>query len=473
MSNAAAISLGPQLTAEDAERIYAQGKEAVIFSLLQLAQMLAERQAAGTTPSTPSGMIPVYQKPAAPESKPGRTKKPGAKPGHTGSRRPAPTRIDRRESHRSPTCPGCGGKLKRSGRTRVRYVEDIPDDVRTEVTEHTIHRDWCPECRKSVEPKIPNALPNCMLGHRVVVLSAWLHYGLGNTLSQIVEVFSHHLQMQITPGGLLAMWFRLQEILYPWYEEIQRQALASAVLHADETGWRVKGKTWWLWCFSSTDLTYYMINRTRGGPALREFFITEFAGVLVADFWGPYNAIAAGARQKCLVHLLRELKHVEKYRRPGPDWADFAKKLRRLLGDAVRLWKRDAVPDAEFGSKRARLDARLAELIVTPWEDRHARRLVKRLRRHREELFTFLDHENVPFENNHAERAIRPAVIIRKNSYANRSERGADAQAVLMSIHRTLKQRGLDPLATIVSALRTYSSTGQLPPLPQIAAASG
>lgn len=470
MTEIASIPLGPHLTAEDAERIFAQGKEAVVFALLKLSRMVARQQSGEATPSTPSGMVPVYKKPAAPESS-GRAKRPGARPGHVGARRPRPERIDRRQSHRCQSCPDCGGPLKRCRRTRVRYVEDIPDDVRAEVTEHTLHRDWCPQCRTHVEPKVPDALPGHTLGHRVMVLSSWLHYGLGNTLSQIVDVFGHHLQLTLTPGGLLALWFRMQEVLYPWYEEIQRQALTSAVLHADETGWRVKGKTWWLWCFSSTDLTYYMIHRGRGSPALREFFLEEFAGVLVADFWGAYNAIGTGARQKCLVHLLRDLKHVEKYQNSDTDWADFAKKLRRLIGDAVRLWKREAVPEHEFRSKRARLDARLGELIAAPWENRHARRLVKRLRRHRDELFTFLDHENVPFDNNHAERAIRPAVIIRKNSYANRSERGADTQAVLMSVYRTLKQRGHDPLTTIVSALRTYVTTGQLPPLPKKSAA--
>ena len=72
----------------------------------------------------------------------------------------------------------------------------------------------------------------------------------------------------------------------------------------------------------------------------------------------------------------------------------------------------------------------------------------------------------MPFDNNAAERAIRPAVIIRKNSYGNRSERGADTQAVLMSIYRTLKQRGHDPLKTIITALADYLTTGKLLPLP-------
>jgi transposase len=166
------------------------------------------------------------------------------------------------------------------------------------------------------------------------------------------------------------------------------------------------------------------------------------------------------------VHLLRELKTVEKYGRPGPHWPVFVKKLRRLLGDAIRLKKRDDVPAEEYASRRARLTVRLDELIATAWEDKDAQRLIKRLRRHRDDLPTFLDEPDVPFDNNHAERAIRPAVMIRKNSFGNRSDRGADTQAVLMSVYRTLQQRGHAPLKTIVDALATYLATGKLPSLP-------
>jgi len=80
-------------------------------------------------------------------------------------------------------------------------------------------------------------------------------------------------------------------------------------------------------------------------------------------------------------------------------------------------------------------------------------------------LFTFLDQPGAAFDNNAAERAIRPAVIIRKNSYGNRSQQCADCQSVLMSIFRTLKQRGHDPIQAVVSALAEYLTTGQLAPL--------
>jgi transposase len=457
-----------RLTEEQARAIVAQGSDVAVFAILELSKRLAEQQAktaaeSHQTPSTPSGMKPPFRK----LSGKSRKKKPGAKRGHRGSRRNTPERIDRQVEHRADRCPDCGGRLKRCAETRTRFTEDIPD-IQPEVTEHTIHRDWCPKCKKRVEPVVADALPQSTLGNRVLVLSAWLHYALGNTLSQIVEVFNFHLQMKITSGGLVQMWYRLQAILYPWYEQIQQEALRSAVLHADESGWRVDGKTHWLWCFTTQNATFYMIDRSRGSPALMKFFIKEFAGTLVTDFWGAYNAVVCALRQTCLAHLLRELEHTEKYKSPGKHWPAFAKKLRRLLGDAIRLWRRrDELPEATYASRRDRITARLQALIDTPWQDTQARRLIKRLRRHQSDLFTFLNQPNVPFDNNAAERAIRPAVIIRKNSYGNRSEQGADCQAVLMSIFRTLKQRGHDPVRTIINALTVYLTTGKLPPLSQ------
>jgi transposase len=458
--------LGPQLTAEQAALIFQQGQEAVVFALLTLAKQLAEKQAAAATasdPSTPSGQTPPYAKPASKS----RTKAKGAKPGHPGHRRSAPTRIDHREDHTLSACPKCHGPVRLCRTSRTRVIEDIPADITPVVTEHTIHRYWCPACRETVEPVVVDAFAGSTIGLRVVVLSAWLHYLLGTTLAQIIDVFNFHLQFPLSPGGLVQMWHRLRQVLLSWHLEIQAQALQSAVLHADETGWRVNGRTHWLWCFTSTNVTYYMIDRRRGSPALKRFFRKEFAGTLVTDFWGAYNAIVCARKQKCLPHLLRDLKRTAHYEKPGGDWPAFSKVLKRLIRDSLRLSKRRKELSAErFALRRQRLGHRLHDLLAQPWENRHARRLVKRLRRHESELFTFLDHPEVPSDNNHAERQIRPAVMVRKNSYANGSDDGAETQSVLMSVFRTLKQRDHHPVSAILEAVRSYLQTGQLPPLP-------
>jgi hypothetical protein len=466
-------ALEGRLTDPQAEELAKLDRHLVKLAFLAASVRIAELQgklaiAGPGHPSTPSGQKPPYIKPPAPQ----RRGKPGAKAGHVGTRRPMPPQIDRQEEHRLEVCPDCGGQLQRCKRKRTRTVEDILADLRTEVTEHTIHRDYCPACRKHVEPAVPDALPNATVGHNLVALTGWLHYGIGVTTQQVLDLVGIHLHTRLSAGGLISIWHRLGGVLLPWYDQIADAARHSAVLWADETGWRTNGLTCWLWCFASKDACYYMIDRSRGGPALVKFFTEAFDGVLVHDFWAAYDAIAAGDHQCCLAHLLRELEKVD-LTNGSAQWKAFAKKLRRLVRDGIRLRKRADFEPARYGDLIRRIDRRLMDLATSSYADADAARLAKRLDRYRDSLFTFLDHPAVPFENNHAERMIRPAVIIRKNSQSNRSHKGATTQAILMSIFRTLKLRGQDPLETVAAALRTYTATGHLPPLPIQSVADG
>ncbi len=358
-------------------------------------------------PATPSGQRPIYTKPPAPK----RRRKPGAKTGHQPSRRPRPKRVERHEEHRLDVCPDCGGDLQRCKRKRTRTVEDILEDLRAVVTEHTVHRDYCPACKKHVEPVVPDALPTAIIGHRLVGLTAWLHYGLGVTIDQVRELLRYQLQTHLSAGGLVAIWQWVARILELWYEQIAREARDSAVLHADETGWRVDGRTYWLWCFANPDLCYYLIDRSRGSPALEKFFIEAFDGILVTDFWAAYNAVTTGERQLCLVHLLRELEKVD-LSNDSVEWQAFAKKLRRLVRDGIRLRKRPDFEPEQYTSRIERIDQRLMALARAAYTDKDASRLAKRLLKYCDSLFTFLDHPAVPFENNFAERMIRPAVVL-------------------------------------------------------------
>ena len=473
-----------------AEQLYVLGPDAVALALLAAARHIVEQNAriteqdkrivelqrqvgqANVSPATPSGMIPVYAKPnAAPPGK-RRRKRPGARDGHPGHRRPAPLRIDQQQEHRLKVCPCCGGRLQRCQRSRTRIIEELPENLQPVVTEHTIHRDYCPKCKKHVEPVVPDALPNATFGHRLVSFTSWCHYGLGVTLDQIVDILQFHLQTKLSPGGLIAAWRRLAEILTPWYEQIAEQAKKSAYLHADETGWRVQGRTCWLWCFTNHQNCYYLIDRCRGSPVLQRFFGEAFDGILLHDFYTAYESIDVLDRQYCLVHLLRELEKVDQ-RNTSPEWQAFAKTLRRLIKDGISLRKRPDFTPEKYRSRIVRIGRRLDAIVAAGSTDGDARRLLKRLRRTHEHLFTFLDYPEIAFENNFAERQIRPAVILRKNSQSNRSDRGAVTQAVLMSIYRTLRLRGHDPLKTIANAMHTYLESGHLPMLPTTDIADG
>ncbi len=463
-----------RLSEDEARQFATTNPECIVFTLLALQQRLAGLSQS-TGPNTPSSVIPPYQKPPI-KPKPNQKgkKKRGGQPGHTGrTRDPLPT-SDRTREHQCQRCPDCSGKLTRTGKTRSRRSEDIPEDLKPVITEDVIHRDYCPNCKKRVEPKLPDVLPNCTLGNRTLVLATLLHFLQGLSIGQIVDTFNFHLRMKVTPGGLVQMWHRLADLLFAWYEQIHHESLESATLHADETGWRVSGKTHWLWCFANTENVFYMIDRSRGSPALAKFFTRAFEGTLITDFWSPYDAVICADKQKCWPHLLRDVAAVDDVSTDHKEWKSFSRRLIGVYRDAKKLQPQRATMAADaYDMLVARLEARVASLASETWEHPDANRLSKRLTKHGNELLTFLWHSDVPSDNNAGERAIRPAVMIRKNSYCNHSDRGALTQSVLMSVLRTLRVRGHQPLDTILSSLAVYSTTGLLPPLPPKSEAAG
>ncbi|MFB3789575.1 MAG: IS66 family transposase zinc-finger binding domain-containing protein [bacterium] len=133
-------------------------------------------------------------------------------------------------------CPNCGGPLQRCNgqqSVRIRIIEDLPAEAGPEVTEHIIHRDYCPRCQKPVEPPVADALTHSRIGHRLLVLTAYWHYALGLTLAQIRDTLNYHLRFPWSKGGMIRQWHALRQILLLWYETLIAGIRRSAVLHAD------------------------------------------------------------------------------------------------------------------------------------------------------------------------------------------------------------------------------------------------
>jgi transposase len=411
--------------------------------------------------STPSAMRPVYTKPAASK----RRRKPGRKNGHLGARRPIPSHIDRIEEHKLTECPQCKGHLGKPCGSHTRIIEDIPQ-ARPVVTSHVYYDYRCPPCGITVSAPVTDALPRATLGLRATLLSAFLHYALGMTTRNICTWLRTSCQFQVTPGGLVQLWQRLATILKPLYDKLAEEAKLSAVLNIDESGWRILGRTAWLWCFTSARLAYYVLSPSRAGPVVKQVLSDGFKGILITDFFGAYDRIHAFAKQKCMVHLLREIKQVS-LRNCSAEWLRFARRLKRLTHDALQLViDRARIGEAVYERRVANLHMQLADLFGVTYRDADSERLSKRLAKYSDELFTFLLHAGVPASNNHAERQIRFAVIMRKNYFGNRSMPGAEAQAILMSLFRTCYLRGIDPIAFLTESVSAAIRSGAPLPIP-------
>ena len=298
-------------------------------------------------------------------------------------------------------------------------------------------------------------MPNARIGLRIVVLTAWLHYLVGVSLKNLVQMLSVFSGFQVSIGGLTQAWKNLASLLKPLYDEIGQRVSQSAVLAADETGWRLSGITHWLWCFVTSALCYYVITRSRGSPVVREVLGRIFQGILICDFWGAYNKIRALAKQRCFYHLFTELVKVDQHNRSA-GWKAFRKKLCRLLKDAIRLSeKKHHLSAHAYQRRKRRLYHRLTQFLAVPNQDRDANRLLKRLKRHQEELFTFLEYPDVSPYNNHAEQQMRKPVLTRKVSQQNRSDDGAKTQSILMSLFRSAELQGQNPVESILSIAKS------------------
>lgn len=289
------------------------------------------------------------------------------------------------------------------------------------------------------EKAVIDALPGFTIGLKTILYGAYQHYHLGMSISKVIDTLSLH-GLSITPGALVGSWHALAKTFKPFYSSIHETIKNSTeAVYADETSARQKGKKFWLWSFSTKTAAYFTIRKSRGGDIVREVLGDVFLGILVTDFWKPYLAVKALFRQWCVAHFLREFKKIEYSRKDPPDeyWR-FKKKVKRLFHDALRASKKKNTAMSDRQRAYDRFLKRLDNIVGGSYHDTDVLRLVKRLRTYREGFFTFVV-KDVDSTNNHAERIIRYAVIMRKISFHTMSDHGSETMSILMSVFKTLE----------------------------------
>lgn len=385
-------------------------------------------------------------------------KPPGQKPGHPPAFRPAPPPGEVSEVIRVPLerCPRCGGPVESISDNSPIYQTDLPD-IRPRVRQFNTQRGWCPRCHKRVESRHPDQTSSAkgsaasQLGPNVLSLAADLKHRLGLSFRKIVELFQTHFHLTVSPGALAQASHRLAARGLPAYQRLQQEARASPSVHVDETGWRIGARPAWLWTFANPKLTLYRIDSSRGHQVVEQVLGEEFAGTLVSDGLPSYDGLRPLQRQLCLAHLLKRCSRVEEAKSRGA--VRFPRQVARLLRAALELGARwGEMSRHGFAVARGRLQAALERRLRYHLTDPDNERLATHLFQHRGHLFTFLYDQRVEPTNNLAERQLRPAVIARKLSGGNRSQRGARTHAILASLAATCRQRAerFTELATLL-----------------------
>ena len=212
----------------------------------------------------------------------------------------------------------------------------------------------------------------------------------------------------------------------------------TSCLYTDETGWNIDGENAWHWAFTNKQLAYYHIDRHRSSQVVNEHLGPDYNGIIISDFFSVYNqAVKAMAKQKCIAHLLRDVKKLEEQLPDDPLAGPFCQNLKSLIQDVLLLYvqyKTEKLIEQEFKSHKEILFHRLKLLSQTTLAQPEAEKLRKRLAKHQHEILTFLQFPYIEPTNNRAERALPNYLLLRKIIFCNRSEQGAKNICVITTI---------------------------------------
>ena len=125
-------------------------------------------------------------------------------------------------------------------------------------------------------------------------------------------------QLKLSVGAIVGAVHEAARKAQPAVAAMLERIRGSPVVHANETGWRQDGANGYVWTFS-TPTDRYFVRRGRGKGVVDEVLAESFSGVLVSDFYAAYNHYA-GLKQRCWVHLLRDIDELKAFAQKTPLW---------------------------------------------------------------------------------------------------------------------------------------------------------
>jgi len=373
---------------------------------------------------------------AKPDKRHSNTIRKDSQSNHSRKSRNKPTRVDSTITVDQKTCSRCGTHLSEPTDTYERIVEDIVP-ARIIVTKYVITRRYCRNCKRQVSGATYNALPNERFGLRLMVLTVSLKL-LGLSYQKISCLLKMLFGLHITESTINHAVKKISQAFGKRYEQMILELKTERNIHGDETSWRINGKNHWLWAFVGKQTVLYEIDKSRGRTAPMRI-LKGYDGNITSDSWPAWNHVGT-THQRCQWHYLNDLEDTTHYKNPSNEFVLFAKRLQKIL-----YYSQDCSALNKDGRIKAKknLERRISGIISKKYADKNCIRFVKRLRRERKMLFTFLQ-TGTDYHNNTAERAIRPNVVIRKITNGHRSESGAHSHKVLMSVKETCRCRGLN-----------------------------
>ena len=353
------------------------------------------------------------------------------------------------------TCPFCKERdlVHDEERSQGKVSFDLRisrSSIAAVATRYRCHWQRCQRCGRSF---LPRAYTNKRsLGHS---FAAWaIHQYIANrvTFENLAATAKECFSLPIDFRRIYDFKARLAHFYAPTYKSLLEKLVSGTLLHADETTLNLKKSKCYVWVFTNMEEVVFVYRPDRNASFLHDL-LKDFQGVLVTDFFTGYDSLKC-PQQKCLVHLIRDLNDAL--------WANpFDAALRTTCTNFGRLLRNIIATVDRFGLKTRYLNKHkleveefFDEMVGQVFESDVATTLSKRMGKYRSELFTFLDHDGIPWNNNNAEHAIKHFAKYRRLVNGRVTQPGVEDYLKLLSLCETCRYKEIGFLRFLLSKER-------------------
>ena len=351
------------------------------------------------------------------------------------------------------SCPKCqSDRILKYGRMR-KAVYDIkfgPSGVRRWVVNYSFNRYRCSQCRATFVSQHRPLIKK--YGSQLLAYLIYQIIELQIPQLSVAENIRELFQFRMFRGEVHRQKVRAAELYQDASNAILQNIVNGRLVHADETSVNIQGKRAFVWVLTNMEEVFYFYTETRGGERVHDL-LREFRGVLVSDFYTAYDSIDC-PQQKCLIHLIRDLND-DLIKHP------FDQELRELLREFALLLRPIIESVDKFGLKtrflrrhKLAVDRFYQRLYKRSFQSDTVTQYQKRFKKYRNKLFTFLDHDGVPWNNNNAEHAIKAFAGLRNVIRGSSSDKGIQEYLTLLSVCQTCKYKGVSFLEFLRTGLK-------------------
>jgi transposase len=288
--------------------------------------------------------------------------------------------------------------------------------------------------------------------------------------------------LQISAGSLSGGLQAIAPLFAPLYQALLPRLREEPHWHADETRWEVfvereekAGHRWYLWVFQSCSVVYYALDPSRSATVPAAVLEGVEHGIISCDRHSAYKKFArlhpGIVLSFCWAHQRRDLLNVANEHPTlaawAMQWVDRIAQLFDLYEQRCHATQRSAAyrtADQQLRTALRRMARERTRALRDPQLPEPAVKLLRSMQRHWQGLREFVRHRKVPPDNNAAERALRPAVVGRKNFYGSGSEWSGQLAAMMFSVLMTMKRWQINPRTWLSEYLHACAAAGNRAP---------